>query len=144
MIEEIGQLVFLHMRFHGYGEGAWTDSAVRRYVTDAGTLLPQLQVIVRADCTTRNRRKANRLARAVEDLDTRIVELKEQEDLDAVRPDLDGNDIMTILDLPPGPEVGKAWAFLKELRLDRGPMEREEAVAELKAWWAAQNGTDSP
>ena len=144
MIEEIGQLVFLHMRFHGYGEGAWTDSAVRRYVTDAGTLLPQLQVIVRADCTTRNRRKANRLARAVEDLDTRIVELKEQEDLDAVRPDLDGNDIMTILDLPPGPEVGKAWAFLKELRLDRGPMEREEAVAELKAWWAAQNGTDNP
>ena len=72
------------------------------------------------------------------------MELKEQEDLDAVRPDLDGNDIMAILDLPPGPEVGKAWAFLKELRLDRGPMEREEAVAELKAWWAAQNGTDKP
>ncbi|MGO1950432.1 MAG: CCA tRNA nucleotidyltransferase, partial [Mycobacteriaceae bacterium] len=88
-IQDIGQLVFLHMRFHGYGEGAWTDSAVRRYVADAGALLPQLQVIVRADCTTRNRRKAARLQHAVEDLDTRIVELKEQEDLDAVRPDLD-------------------------------------------------------
>ncbi|MEJ6550195.1 CCA tRNA nucleotidyltransferase [Corynebacterium sp. USCH3] len=137
-IQDIGQLVFLHMRFHGYGEGAWTDSAVRRYVADAGELLPQLQVIVRADCTTRNKRKAGRLARAVEDLDTRIVELKEQEDLDAVRPDLDGNEIMTILDLPPGPAVGKAWAFLKELRLDRGPMDRDEAIAELKRWWDNQ------
>lgn len=134
-IEDIGQLVFLHMRFHGYGEGSWTDSAVRRYVTDAGSLLPQLQVIVRADCTTRNRRKASRLARAVEDLDARIVELKEQEDLDAVRPDLNGNEIMTILDLPPGPEIGRAWAFLKELRLDRGPMSRQEAIDELTAWW---------
>ncbi|WP_312977588.1 CCA tRNA nucleotidyltransferase [Corynebacterium sp.] len=137
-IQDIGQLVFLHMRFHGYGDGAWTDSAVRRYVADAGDLLPQLQVIVRADCTTRNKRKAARLQRAVEDLDTRIVELKEQEDLDAVRPDLDGNEIMTILDLPPGPAVGKAWAFLKELRLDRGPMGRDEAIAELKRWWENQ------
>ena len=137
-IQDIGQLVFLHMRFHGYGDGAWTDSAVRRYVADAGDLLPQLQVIVRADCTTRNRRKAGRLQRAVEDLDTRIVELKEQEDLDAVRPDLDGNEIMTVLGLPPGPAVGKAWAFLKELRLDRGPMDRDEAIAELKRWWESQ------
>ncbi|MDN5582339.1 MAG: CCA tRNA nucleotidyltransferase [Corynebacterium sp.] len=137
-IQDIGQLVFLHMRFHGYGEGAWTDSAVRRYVADAGDLLPQLQVIVRADCTTRNKRKAGRLARAVEDLDSRIVELREQEDLDAVRPDLDGNEIMTVLGLRPGPEVGKAWAFLKELRLDRGPMDRDEAVAELTRWWEAQ------
>lgn len=140
-IEEIGQLVFLHMRFHGYGEGAWTDSAVRRYVTDAGDLLPQLQLLVRADCTTRNRRKAARLARVCDDLDARIVELKEKEDLDAVRPAIDGNEIMTILGIAPGPEVGKAWAFLKELRLERGPMDHEDAVAELKAWWA-ENASD--
>ncbi|MGO3035772.1 MAG: CCA tRNA nucleotidyltransferase [Corynebacterium variabile] len=137
--EEIGQLVFLHMRFHGYGEGAWTDSAVRRYVTDAGDLLPQLQLIVRADCTTRNKRKAARLQRVCDDLDARIVELKEKEDLAAVRPELDGNEIMEILGLAPGPEVGKAWAYLKELRLDRGPMEHDEAVAALKDWWKDQD-----
>lgn len=138
-IEDIGQLVFLHMRFHGYGEGAWTDSAVRRYVTDAGDLLPQLQLLVRADCTTRNRRKADRLRRTCDDLDARIVELRQREDLAAVRPTLDGNEIMEILGLAPGPEVGKAWAFLKELRLDRGPMEHEDAVTELRAWWADQD-----
>jgi poly(A) polymerase len=138
--EEIGQLVFLHMRFHGYGDGAWTDSAVRRYVTDAGDLLPELQILVRADCTTRNRRKAARLRRICDDLDARIVELKEKEDLAAVRPELDGNEIMRVLDIAPGPEVGKAWAFLKELRLDRGPMEHDEAVAELTAWWAREHG----
>lgn len=137
--EEIGQLVFLHMRFHGYGEGTWTDSAVRRYVTDAGDLLPQLQLIVRADCTTRNKRKAGRLQRVCDDLDARIVELKEREDLAAVRPELDGNEIMEILGIAPGPEVGQAWGFLKELRLDRGPMEHDEAVAELKAWWKDQD-----
>lgn len=142
-IGEIGQLVFLHMRFHGYGDGAWTDSAVRRYVTDAGELLPELQILVRADCTTRNRKKAARLRRICDDLDARIVELKEKEDLAAVRPELDGNEIMQILGISPGPEVGKAWAFLKELRLDRGPMEHDEAVAELTAWWAREHGEDS-
>ncbi|WP_130840387.1 CCA tRNA nucleotidyltransferase [Corynebacterium neomassiliense] len=135
-VEEIGQLVFLHMRFHGYGEGAWTDSAVRRYVNDAGVLLPELQLLVRADCTTRNRRKAERLHRICDDLDARIVELKEKEDLAAVRPELDGNEIMEVLGIAPGPLVGEAWAFLKELRLDRGPVDHDVAVAELRSWWA--------
>lgn len=137
-VSDISQLVFLHMRFHGYAEGAWTDSAVRRYVTDAGELLPLLHVLVRADCTTRNRRKSARLQAVYDDLEQRIAELKEQEDLAAVRPDLDGNEIMGILGLRPGPDVGRAWAFLKELRLDRGPLPREEAIAELRAWWERQ------
>lgn len=138
-IEQIGQLVFLHMRFHGYGDGAWTDSAVRRYVTDAGDLLPQLQLLVRADCTTRNRRKANHLQHVCDNLDTRIVQIREKEDLAAIRPELDGNEIMGILGIAPGPEVGRAWAFLKELRLDRGPMDHDEAVAELRQWWVRQD-----
>ena len=142
-VKDISQLVFLHMRFHGYsdggaqGEPSWTDSAVRRYVNDAGDLLPRLHLLVRADCTTRNKRKADRLQRTYDGLEQRIAELQEQEDLAAVRPDLDGNAIMEILDLPPGPQVGKAWAYLKELRLDRA-LPREEAIAELRAWWVEQ------
>lgn len=135
---DISQLVYLHMRFHGFGEGQWTDSAVRRYVTDAGHLLPRLHKLVRADCTTRNRRKARRLQRTYDQLEERIAEIAEKEDLARVRPDLDGNEIMQILDITPGPEVGKAWSFLKDLRLERGPLDREEAIAELKAWWAGQ------
>lgn len=137
-VEQIYELVYLHMRFHGYGEGKWTDSAVRRYVNDAGDLLPQLNKIVRADCTTRNKRKAARLARAIDDLETRIDEIAAKEDLAAVRPDLDGNDIMQILDLPAGPVVGQAWKHMKELRLDQGPMERDDAILELKKWWHEQ------
>ncbi len=137
---EISQLVYLHMRFHGYGEGKWTDSAVRRYVTDAGDLLERLNKIVRADCTTRNRRKAARLARACDSLEARIEELAEQEDLARVRPDLDGNEIMEILDLKPGKEVGQAWNYLKELRLESGPLEREDAILALKKWWYEQSG----
>lgn len=133
--ENIAQLVYLHMRFHGYGDAAWTDSAVRRYVTDAGPLLGKLNKIVRADCTTRNRRKAARLGRACDDLETRIAELAAAEDLAKVRPDLDGNDIMEILDLGPGPEVGEAWKHMKDVRLDQGPLEREDAILELKRWW---------
>lgn len=140
LVKDISQLVFLHMRFYGYGDSAWTDSAVRRYVTDAGDLLPKLHMLVRADCTTRNKRKGARLRRNYDDLERRIEELKEKEDLAAVRPDLDGNEIMEILGLKPGPEVGQAWAFLKELRLDRGPLGRDEAIAELRAWWDAQQG----
>lgn len=134
--ENIGQLVYLHMRFYGYGDSNWTDSAVRRYVTDAGPLLPKLNKIVRADCTTRNRRKAARLSRACDDLETRIAELAAAEDLAKVRPDLDGNDIMEILGLGPGPEVGEAWKHMKDVRLDQGPLEREDAIAELRRWWA--------
>ena len=135
-VDDVAQLVFLHLRFHGYGEGKWTDSAVRRYVTDAGPLLDRLHKLVRADCTTRNRRRARRLQETYDDLEHRIADLKSAEDLDRVRPDLDGNAIMEILDLPPGPEVGEAWRFLKELRLDAGPLSRDDAATALRQWWA--------
>ena len=139
VVEDVAQLVFLHLRFHGYGEGRWTDSAVRRYVTDAGPLLDRLHKLVRADCTTRNKRRARRLQETYDDLEHRIAVLREAEDLDRVRPDLDGNAIMELLGIGPGPLVGKAWRHLKEVRLDAGPMSRDDAEAELKAWWAAQS-----
>ncbi|MCM6776989.1 CCA tRNA nucleotidyltransferase [Nocardia sp. CDC159] len=133
--EDVARLVYLHLRFHGYGKGQWTDSAVRRYVTDAGELLPRLHKLVRADCTTRNKRRAAQLQSTYDDLEARIARLQEQEDLARVRPDLDGNAIMELLGLEPGPQVGRAWRFLKELRLDRGPLTREEAEAALLEWW---------
>src|SRR6201999_1865243 len=134
MIDDISQLVYLHLRFHGYGGGKWTDAAVRRYVTDAGPLLPRLHKLVRADCTTRNQRRAARLQANYDRLEERIAELAAQEDLARGRPDLDGNQIMELLDIPAGPQVGEAWQFLKELRLERGPLDPEEATAELLAW----------
>ncbi|RCW47213.1 poly(A) polymerase [Halopolyspora algeriensis] len=134
VIGDVSNLVYLHLRFHGYGDGQWTDSAVRRYVTDAGHLLPRLHKLVRADCTTRNRRKANALRRAYDDLEARIARIAEEEDLAKVRPDLDGNEIMRLLGVAPGPVVGQAWRHLKDVRLDRGPMEHDEAVAELYRW----------
>jgi poly(A) polymerase len=132
--EQVAGLVFLHLRFHGFGRGEWTDSAVRRYVTDAGDLLPRLHKLVRSDSTTRNLRKAARLAADYDALEQRIDAIREQEDLDRVRPDLDGNAIMELLGIPPGPLVGQAWKHLKELRLDRGPLTRDEAEAELQRW----------
>lgn len=138
MVDDISQLVYLHLRFHGYGDGKWTDSAVRRYVTDAGPLLGKLHKLVRADCTTRNKRRAARLQANYDNLEARIAELAAAEDLQRVRPDLDGNEIMKLLDIPPGPQVGEAWRYLKELRLDRGPLSHEEATAELLAWWKAR------
>ncbi|MFZ2177612.1 MAG: CCA tRNA nucleotidyltransferase [Rhodococcus sp. (in: high G+C Gram-positive bacteria)] len=138
MVDDVSQLVFLHLRFHGYGKGQWTDSAVRRYVSDAGPLLPRLHKLVRADCTTRNKRRAAALQATYDDIEERIARIAEQEDLARVRPDLDGNAIMELLGIQPGPEVGKAWQYLKELRLDRGPLSRDEAEAELLSWWAAQ------
>ncbi|WP_255450303.1 CCA tRNA nucleotidyltransferase [Skermania sp. ID1734] len=143
MTDDIAQLVFLHLRFHGYGKGQWTDSAVRRYVTDAGPLLSRLHKLVRADCTTRNKRRAAALQASYDDLEQRIARLQEQEDLARVRPDLDGNAIMEILGLPPGPEVGRAWKYLKELRLDRGPLSRAEAEDALRTWWNDQH-PDAP
>jgi poly(A) polymerase len=134
VVEDVAKLVFLHLRFHGYGSGEWTDSAVRRYVTDAGDLLPRLHKLVRADSTTRNRRKALALQRTYDDLEARIERIRAEEDLAAVRPDLDGNAIMDLLGLPPGPLVGQAWRHLKEVRLDRGPLSRDEAEAELRRW----------
>ncbi|MEU7787302.1 MULTISPECIES: CCA tRNA nucleotidyltransferase [unclassified Amycolatopsis] len=139
IVDDVSQLVFLHLRFHGYGKGEWTDSAVRRYVTDAGPLLTRLHKLVRADCTTRNRRKAAALQATYDDLEARITALKAKEDLDRVRPDLNGEQIMELLGIKPGPDVGKAWKFLKDLRLDRGPLDHDDAVAELKQW-AAENG----
>ena len=138
-VRQVSRLVELHLRFHGYGDAGWTDSAVRRYIADAGPLLARLHRLTRADCTTRNRRKAERLEWAYDDLERRIVELVAQEQLDAVRPDLDGNEIMRILAIPPGRDVGRAWAFLKELRLERGPLPRDEAVEALLAWWKQQS-----
>jgi poly(A) polymerase len=138
-IDAVGKLVELHLRFHGYGTGEWTDSAVRRYVRDAGPLLSRLHVLTRADCTTRNRRKAQALRSAYDHLEQRIEELAKQEELDAIRPDLDGNQIMTILGIPPGREVGEAYKFLLELRMDHGPLGEERATAELLAWWQARS-----
>jgi poly(A) polymerase len=135
VVEAVARLTFLHLRFHGYGRGEWTDSAVRRYVTDAGDLLPRLHKLVRSDCTTRNRRRAAALSATYDALEDRILVLAEAEDLARVRPDLDGNRIMELLDIPPGPQVGEAWRFLKELRLERGPLEPDEAEAELLSWW---------
>jgi poly(A) polymerase len=134
--DAVSKLVELHLRFHGYGSGEWTDSAVRRYVRDAGDQLERLHVLTRADCTTRNRRKAERLRRVYDELEARIAKLAEQEELDAIRPDLDGNQIMAILGVEPGPVVGEAYRFLLELRMDRGPLPQEEAEAALRAWWA--------
>ncbi|OLT40668.1 CCA tRNA nucleotidyltransferase [Saccharomonospora sp. CUA-673] len=141
VVADVSQLVYLHLRFHGYGKGEWTDSAVRRYVNDAGPLLTRLHKLVRADCTTRNRRKAAALQRTYDDLEARIARIAEEEDLKRVRPDLDGNEIMRILGVEPGPIVGKAWKHLKELRLDRGPLDHDEAVAELHRWAATQGIT---
>ena len=141
MVDDVSQLVYLHLRFHGYGEGRWTDSAVRRYVTDAGPQVDRLHKLVRADCTTRNKRRAARLQVTYDDLEHRIEVLAAQEDLARVRPDLDGNEIMRILDIPAGPQVGRAWNHLKELRLDRGPLSHDEAVEELLTWW---NENDPP
>ncbi|MDT5078889.1 MAG: poly(A) polymerase [Mycobacterium sp.] len=138
MVSDVSQLVYLHLRFHGYGEGRWTDSAVRRYVTDAGPLLARLHKLVRADCTTRNRRRAQRLQADYDDLEHRIADLAAREDLANVRPDLDGNEIMKLLDIPAGPQVGEAWKFLKELRMERGPLSHDDAIAELLSWWNAR------
>jgi poly(A) polymerase len=137
--DEVADLVLLHLRFYGYGRGEWTDSAVRRYVTDAGPLLDRLHRLTRSDVTTRNRRKAAQLAADYDALQARIERIASEEDLARVRPDLDGNEIMRLLGIPPGPLVGQAWRHLKELRLDRGPLTREEAEAEL-ATWARDHG----
>ena len=135
VVSAVALLTELHLRFHGYGTGdVWTDSAVRRYVTDAGDQLPRLHKLVRSDCTTRNRRRAAALAAAYDDLEQRIARLAEQEELDRIRPDLNGDEIMALLGIPRGPLVGQAYKHLLELRMERGPLPREEAEAELLRW----------
>ena len=138
-IDAVSRLVELHLRFHGYGSGEWTDSAVRRYVRDAGDQLERLHILTRADCTTRNQRKAQRLRRTYDALEERIERLSQEEELAAIRPDLDGNQIMEILGIGPGREVGAAYSFLLELRMDEGPKSPEEAEAALRAWWATRD-----
>ena len=136
VVDQVATLVELHLRFHGYGSGEWTDSAVRRYVRDAGDQLERLHILTRADCTTRNRQKASRLQRTYDELEQRIAVLAEQEELDAMRPDLDGNQIMQVLDIGPGRDVGEAYRWLLELRMDRGPLGEEAAATLLREWWA--------
>jgi poly(A) polymerase len=137
-IAAVATLIELHLRFFGYADGAWTDSAVRRYVRDAGDQLERLHILTRADVTTRNRRKADRLGFAYDDLEQRIAELTEKEEMAAVRPDLDGEQIMAILGLTPGREVGEAYRYLLEQRLDHGPLGADEATRRLTAWWAGR------
>ena len=162
VVEDVSKLVELHLRFHGYGEGegaesgrggsggssrpeaAWTDSAVRRYVRDAGPLLTRLHILTRADCTTRNRAKAQRLARAYDGLEMRIAELSEQEELGKIRPELDGNEIMRVLGLPPGPLVGKAYSFLLELRIAEGELGLQKVTQELLRWAEGEGITPPP
>ena len=140
IIEEVETLIALHLRFHGYGDGEWTDSAVRRYVRDAGELLTHLHVLTRADCTTRNARKAARLAATYDSLEARIEVLMEQEELSKIRPDLDGAEVMQLLGIKPGADVGRALDFLLELRMDQGPLGKEKATELLMQWWAKRNG----
>lgn len=139
-IAAVAKLIELHLRFHGYGESQWTDAAVRRYVRDAGDQLERLHILTRSDCTTRNLAKARRLARAYEELEWRIDQLAEQEELDALRPDLDGQQIMALLDLKPGPVVGEAYRFLLEKRIEEGPLGEEKAREVLLAWWRERTG----
>jgi poly(A) polymerase len=138
-IDAVSQLVELHLRFHGYGDGEWTDSAVRRYVRDAGDQLERLHILTRADSTTRNKRKAERLRRTYDDLEERIARLSEEEELASIRPDLDGNQIMEVLGIGPGREVGAAYQFLLDLRLENGPADEETAKAALLDWWSSRD-----
>ena len=138
-VEAVTELVALHLRFHTYQMG-WTDSAVRRYVRDAGPLIAELNVLTRCDCTTRNERRAAALAQRMDELEARIDELAAAEELAAIRPDLDGNQVMAHLGMPPGPVVGRALAFLLELRLEEGRLGEDEARRRLDAWWAEQQG----
>ncbi|HEX3512952.1 MAG TPA: CCA tRNA nucleotidyltransferase [Trebonia sp.] len=138
VVADVSKLVELHLRFHGYGDGEWTDSAVRRYVRDAGDMLTRLHALTRADCTTRNARKAARLAATYDALEARIEVLREEEELDKIRPELDGEQIMRILGLTPGPLVGQAWNYMLEVRLSKGMLGPERATQELLRWASAE------
>ena len=141
--KKVARLVELHLRFHGYGDGAWTDSAVRRYVADAGDMLPRLHLLTRADCTTRNKRKAARLRASYDDLEARIKRLQAEEELKAIRPELDGNEIQKILGIEPGPVLGQAYKFLLSVRLDEGPIGKEAAAERLRQWWSDRQAETS-
>lgn len=138
MVEDVSELVNLHLRFHGYVDEPWTDSAVRRYVKDAGHLYERLNRLTRADATTQNRRKAMVFSSAMDEMEDRVRELKKKEDFDAIRPDINGNEIMDLLGLEPGPMIGKAYRHMLDYRLDNGPVDHDVAVAELRRWYAEQ------
>ena len=140
VVDDVQRLVFLHLRFHGYRDDVWSDAAVRRYARDAGPLLDELNELTRSDCTTRNERKAQMLAARMDALEARIAELQEREELGAIRPDIDGNRVMELLGVGPGPVVGEALAMLLEARLDEGPLGEEQAERRLLAWWAERQG----
>jgi poly(A) polymerase len=139
VIDDVQRLVFLHLRFHGYSDEVWSDSAVRRYARDAGPLLDELNELTRCDCTTRNERRARMLAARMDALEERIAELRESEELASIRPDIDGNRVMELLDVPPGRVVGEALQMLLEARLDEGPLGEAEAERRVKAWWAERS-----
>lgn len=141
MVDDVSRLVFLHLRFHGYSDDVWSDSAVRRYARDAGHLLDELNELTRCDCTTRNEHKARMLASRMDALEQRIEDLREREELAAIRPDIDGNRIMELLGVGPGPVVGDAIEMLLEVRIEEGPLGAEEAERRLQAWWAARQGS---
>jgi poly(A) polymerase len=138
LVDEVGRLVFLHLRFHGYRDDVWSDAAVRRYARDAGDLLDELNELTRCDCTTRNERKARMLAHRMDALEARIAELREREELASIRPDIDGNRVMQVLGVPPGRVVGEALDMLLEARLDEGPLGEAAAEERLESWWAAR------
>jgi poly(A) polymerase len=142
LIDDVQRLVFLHLRFHGYRDEVWSDSAVRRYARDAGPLLDDLNELTRCDCTTRNERRARLLAARMDALEARIAELREREELSAIRPDIDGNRVMELLGVRPGPHVGEALSMLLEARLDEGPLGQEEAERRVLAWWAERRSSD--
>ncbi len=137
VVADVTKLVYMHLRIHTYAMG-WTDKAVRRYVRDAGPLLDDLNHLQRCDCTTRNQQKARMLGRRIDELEARIAELREQEELDAIRPPLDGRQVMDLLGIAPGPLVGEALEFLLEVRLDEGPIEESQAIERVRAWAAAK------
>ena len=138
LVDDVGKLVFLHLRFHGYRDDVWSDAAVRRYARDAGDLLDELNELTRCDCTTRNERKARMLANRMDALEARIAELREREELASIRPDIDGNRVMEVLGVPPGRVVGEALDMLLEARLDEGPLGEAEAEKRLLTWWEAR------
>ena len=138
IVNDVADLVNMHLRFHGYVDEPWSDSAVRRYVKDAGPLYHRLNRLTRADATTQNKRKALAFEQAMDELERRVEDLKKKEDFAAIRPDLNGDQIMQILGLAPGREVGKAYKHMLEFRMDNGPVDHETAVAELQSWWANQ------
>ena len=143
LTDDVARLVFLHLRFHGYRDDVWSDAAVRRYARDAGPLLDDLNELTRCDCTTRNERKARMLAARMDTLEGRIAELREREELAAIRPDLDGNQVMTLLGVRPGRVVGEALDMLLEARLDEGPLGVEEAERRLRGWYEARQAADA-